>query len=139
MFTDQSHSSFPVMSDNFIAGFQEDGRMSVVRRFFSLFVTFDLIFTTLLWLITVVITGETIQHALVTQVMHYSIYTSLFDIVVAALCRFSVLILFYALVYLNHWIIIAVSFLFLINLIIFFINLSFLTYFSCQQVVRVPF
>lgn len=119
-----------MLSDNFIAGFQEDGRMSVVRRFFSLFVTFDLIFTTLLWLISVVITGEKVQHAFVNQVLHYSIYTSLFDIgnvnsivvtnvnnyclnlyftVVAALCRFSVLILFYALIYLNHWIVIAVS------------------------------
>lgn len=32
-----------------------DGRMSVVRRFFCLFVTFDLVFVSLLWLICIVV------------------------------------------------------------------------------------
>lgn len=48
--------------------------------------------------------------ALKEQVYQYNIHTSLFDIFMVALCRFTVLLLFYALLYLNHWIVIAVSF-----------------------------
>lgn len=55
------------------------------------------------------ITGDNIYNALKTQIIHYSIYASLFDIVMAAVCRFTVLILFYALLYINHWSVIAVS------------------------------
>lgn len=55
------------------------------------------------------ITGDNIVHALQTQVVHYTIYTSLFDVVVSALLRFLFLILFYGLCHLNHWIVIAVS------------------------------
>lgn len=83
--------------------------MSVVRRFFCLFVTFDLIFITLLWIICVVINGEDIYNALEKQVIHYNIENSLFDIVVLAACRFIMLILFYAICHLNHWIIVALS------------------------------
>lgn len=63
------------------------------------------------------------------QVLHYRIRTSLFDIVVsiiykyqifyslliffylqmAAVCRFALLLIFYALLHLNHWLIVAVS------------------------------
>uniref|UniRef100_A0A1B0D5P1 Uncharacterized protein n=1 Tax=Phlebotomus papatasi TaxID=29031 RepID=A0A1B0D5P1_PHLPP len=104
----QSHS-INLITEDFISGYQHDGRMSVIRRFFCLFVTFDLVFIALLWLICVMITGDNIYNALRTQVVHYTIYTSLFDIVMAAICRFVVLILFYAILYINHWIIIAAS------------------------------
>ncbi|KAJ6641331.1 Steroidogenic acute regulatory protein-like [Pseudolycoriella hygida] len=105
----QSHS-INFVTEDFLAGYMEDGRrMSVVRRFFCLFVTFDLFFISLLWLICILITGDNIYNALKTQILHYSIYTSLFDIVMAAICRFTVLILFYALLYINHWSIIALS------------------------------
>ncbi|GAB0093355.1 Steroidogenic acute regulatory protein-like [Sergentomyia squamirostris] len=104
----QSHS-INLITEDFLSGYQHDGRMSVIRRFFCLFVTFDLVFIALLWLICVMITGDNIYNALRTQVVHYTIYTSLFDIVMAAICRFVVLILFYAILYINHWIIIAAS------------------------------
>uniref|UniRef100_A0A336ML17 CSON003305 protein n=1 Tax=Culicoides sonorensis TaxID=179676 RepID=A0A336ML17_CULSO len=107
--TPQSRGYPPHMSDDFISGYMEEGRMSVVRRFFCLFVTFDLVFISLLWLISVMITGDNIRNAFDSQIVHYSIYTSLFDIVMAAICRFTVLLLFYALIYMNHWIIIALS------------------------------
>jgi StAR-related lipid transfer protein 3 len=81
--------------------------MSVVRRFFCLFVTFDLIFVGLLWLICVVITGENIYKALEEQVLNYTIEKSLFDVVVAAAARFIILIFFYGILQINHWIIIA--------------------------------
>lgn len=47
--------SINFFSEDFIAGYQHDNRMSVVRRFFCLFVTFDLIFISLLWIICVVV------------------------------------------------------------------------------------
>ncbi|KAG8227549.1 hypothetical protein J437_LFUL000649 [Ladona fulva] len=96
-------------TEDVMSGYRHDGRMSVVRRFFCLFVTFDLLFTVLMWLICIMIIGEDIVSALVNQVVHYSIHTSLFDIVMAACARFIVLIMFYALLYINHWFIIAIS------------------------------
>lgn len=54
------------------------------------------------------ITGDNIYNALQTQVLHYTIYTSLFDIVVIAIIRFLVLILFYAICTMSHWSVIAV-------------------------------
>lgn len=104
----RSHS-INLITEEFLGGYMQDGRMSVVRRFFCLFVTFDLFFISLLWLICIMITGDNIYNALQKQVLHYTIYTSLFDIVMAAICRFVVLLLFYALLYINHWSIIALS------------------------------
>jgi hypothetical protein len=98
-------------SEDFIAGFTGGGsnRMSVVRRFFCLFVTFDLVFVGLLWVICVVINGENIYKALDEQVLNYNIETSLFDVVGAAGIRFIMLIFFYGMVQINHWIIIALT------------------------------
>lgn len=111
LFTLFSDRSLPTnfFSEDFIAGFQSNDRMSVVRRFFCLFVTFDLIFITLLWLICVVLPGENIYKALEYQIINYSIETSLFDVVVAAAARFILLIFFYAMLKCNHWIIIALT------------------------------
>lgn len=103
--------------------------MSAVRRFFCLFVTFDVLFIGFLWIISVVvrikcpimsicpitytsylqITGENIYKALDEQVAHYTIYTSLFDVVVIAIIRFLVLIFFYGVLSSSHWIYIAVN------------------------------
>ncbi|KAK1127507.1 hypothetical protein K0M31_004041 [Melipona bicolor] len=55
------------------------------------------------------IAGESLQSAFINQVVHYHIKTSLFDIVMAAICRFTVLLLFYALLHLDHWIIVALT------------------------------
>ncbi|CAD7078058.1 unnamed protein product [Hermetia illucens] len=102
----RSHS-INLITEEFLGGYTQDGRMSVVRRFFCLFVAFDMFFISLLWLICVMVSGDNIYNALKTQVLHYSIYTSLFDIVVVAIFRFLILALFYAVFYINHWIIIA--------------------------------
>ncbi|KAF5274123.1 hypothetical protein FQR65_LT04521 [Abscondita terminalis] len=83
--------------------------MSSVRRFFCLFVTFDLAFTGLMWLICIMINGQNISTAIDKEIYHYTIHTSLFDIVIAAVCRFILLLLFYGLFSINHWIIIAIS------------------------------
>ncbi|XP_071558955.1 steroidogenic acute regulatory protein-like [Temnothorax nylanderi] len=98
-----------VLTEDLIVGARHNGRMSNVRRFYCLFVTFDLLLTFLMWLICTMIAGESLHTAFIDQVIHYHIKTSLFDIVMAAICRFTVLLLFYALLYLNHWIIVAIS------------------------------
>lgn len=53
--------------------------------------------------------GDTILNALKEQVVHYTIQKSLFDIILAALVRFLLLLLFYGIFAINHWSIIAVS------------------------------
>lgn len=70
-----------VLSEDLIAGARHNGRMSNVRRFFCLFVTFDLLLTFLMWLICTMIAGESLNTAFTDQVIHYHITTSLFDIV----------------------------------------------------------
>ncbi|XP_014236368.1 steroidogenic acute regulatory protein-like [Trichogramma pretiosum] len=98
-----------VLSDALLAGARHNGRMSNVRRFFCLFVTFDLLLTTLMWLICIMISGANVRAAFEEQIIHYQISTSLFDIVMAAACRFTILLLFYALLHLEHWFIVALS------------------------------
>jgi len=41
--------------EDLVTGMQRSGHMSVVRRFFCLFVTFDLLFTVLMWLIIILV------------------------------------------------------------------------------------
>lgn len=53
--------------------------------------------------------GDTIVNALKVQVLHYTIQSSLFDIVFVALIRFLLLIMFYGVFSINHWIVIAVN------------------------------
>lgn len=72
--------------------------------------------------------GETILNALKEQVIHFSIENSLFDIVVVSFARFLLLITFYGVFAINHWIIIAVSlvcFKILQKIFIFFLLLKF--------------
>lgn len=63
--------------------------------------------------------GDNILNALEVQVVHYTIQTSLFDIILAAFVRFSLLIIFYGIFAINHWSIIAVS-LFIIEILLKF-------------------
>ncbi|XP_064595251.1 stAR-related lipid transfer protein 3-like isoform X2 [Liolophura sinensis] len=82
----------------------EDGKMSPVRRTFCLFVTFDLILTSILWIIYTQLIGETpVWKAFKDQVENYSFQLSLFDTVMVSGFRFVVLLLAYALFRLHHW------------------------------------
>lgn len=108
-YTNRTRSPDIILREDLIAGAMQNGRMSNVRRFFCLFVTFDLLLTFLMWLICTMIAGENLESAFMNQVVHYHIKTSLFDIVMAAICRFVVLLLFYALLHLNHWLFIALT------------------------------
>lgn len=50
-----SLDKFPALGEEVLLGARTDGRMSVARRFFSLFVLFDLLLTGLTWLICVMV------------------------------------------------------------------------------------
>ncbi|XP_036377490.1 STARD3 N-terminal-like protein isoform X2 [Megalops cyprinoides] len=82
--------------------------ISDVRRTFCLFVTFDLLFITLLWIIELNVNGG-IQNQLNKEVLHYDYHASFFDIFILAVFRFAALILAYAVCKLQHWWAIAIT------------------------------
>uniref|UniRef100_A0A3Q3WIY8 MENTAL domain-containing protein n=1 Tax=Mola mola TaxID=94237 RepID=A0A3Q3WIY8_MOLML len=82
--------------------------ISDVRRTFCLFVTFDLLFITLLWIIELNVSGG-IQKELEKEVLDYDYRASFFDIFLLAVFRFATLILAYAVCKLRHWWAIAVT------------------------------
>ncbi|KAF6097413.1 StAR related lipid transfer domain containing 3 [Phyllostomus discolor] len=75
--------------------------ISDVRRTFCLFVTFDLLFISLLWIIELN-TNTGIQKNLEQEIIHYNFKTSFFDIFALAFFRFSGLLLGYAVLRLRH-------------------------------------
>lgn len=44
--------------EDYIAGYTQDGQMSTVRRFFCLFVMFDLFFISMLWFICIMVSEK---------------------------------------------------------------------------------
>ncbi|XP_013878270.1 stAR-related lipid transfer protein 3 [Austrofundulus limnaeus] len=82
--------------------------ISDVRRTFCLFVTFDLLFISLLWIIEMNING-TLWENLEDQVVRYNFRSSFFDIVLLAVFRFLCLQIGYAAFRLKHWWVIAIS------------------------------
>ncbi|XP_067888714.1 STARD3 N-terminal-like protein [Heterodontus francisci] len=82
--------------------------ISDVRRTFCLFVTFDLLFVGLLWIIELNVDGGII-HSLESEVIHYDFHKSYFDILLLAVLRFLMLVIAYALCRLNHWWVIAIT------------------------------
>uniref|UniRef100_H2S0M1 STARD3 N-terminal like n=1 Tax=Takifugu rubripes TaxID=31033 RepID=H2S0M1_TAKRU len=82
--------------------------ISDVRRTFCLFVTFDLLFVTMLWIIELNVNGG-IQQQLEREVLHYDYRASFFDIFLLAVFRFAALILAYAVCKLRHWWAIAIT------------------------------
>ncbi|XP_054907914.1 stAR-related lipid transfer protein 3 isoform X2 [Poeciliopsis prolifica] len=82
--------------------------VSDVRRTFCLFVTFDLLFITLLWIIELNVTGPILDN-LADQVIRYNFKSSFFDIVLLALFRFLCLQIGYAAFLLKHWWVVAIS------------------------------
>uniref|UniRef100_A0A8C9RKQ1 StAR-related lipid transfer protein 3 n=1 Tax=Scleropages formosus TaxID=113540 RepID=A0A8C9RKQ1_SCLFO len=84
--------------------------ISDVRRTFCLFVTFDLLFVSLLWIIELNIT-KSIWQNLEREVVQYSFQSSFFDIFVSLLAafRFLCLQLAYAAFRLRHWWVIAIT------------------------------
>ena len=56
------------MTDDLVSGTQHGGKMSPVRRFFLLLLTFDILFTCLLWIISILVTGRDLDRELHQQV-----------------------------------------------------------------------
>ncbi|KAG7329922.1 hypothetical protein KOW79_006144 [Hemibagrus wyckioides] len=82
--------------------------ISDLRRTFCLFVTFDLLFITLLWIIELNVSGG-IEEQLKKEVLQYDYHNSFFDIFILAVFRFAALILAYAVCRLRHWWAIAIT------------------------------
>ncbi|XP_078253712.1 STARD3 N-terminal-like protein isoform X2 [Rhinoraja longicauda] len=86
----------------------EKRNISDVRRTFCLFVTFDLLFVGLLWIIELNVEGGII-YSLKNEVIHYDFRKSYFDIFLLAVFRFFMLVFAYALCRLRHWWVIAIT------------------------------
>ncbi|KAG2459495.1 STAR3 protein, partial [Polypterus senegalus] len=82
--------------------------ISDVRRTFCPFVTFDLLFISLLWIIELNIKGS-IGESLTKEVVKYDFKTSFFDIFLLAVVRFLCLQIAYANLRLRHWWVIAIT------------------------------
>uniref|UniRef100_A0A672Z7I8 StAR-related lipid transfer protein 3 n=1 Tax=Sphaeramia orbicularis TaxID=375764 RepID=A0A672Z7I8_9TELE len=82
--------------------------ISDVRRTFCLFVTFDLLFISLLWIIELNI-SNTIWENLEKEVVLYNFKSSFFDILLLAVFRFLCLQVGYAAFKLKHWWVIAIT------------------------------
>uniref|UniRef100_A0A8C9ZTT8 StAR-related lipid transfer protein 3 n=1 Tax=Sander lucioperca TaxID=283035 RepID=A0A8C9ZTT8_SANLU len=80
--------------------------ISDVRRTFCLFVTFDLLFISLLWIIEL---NVSVYFGLKNEVVLYDYRSSFFDIFLLALFRFLCLQVGYAAFRLKHWWVIAVT------------------------------
>ncbi|XP_041029540.1 stAR-related lipid transfer protein 3 isoform X1 [Carcharodon carcharias] len=100
----QSHNRMPAQCQSL----EQKKAISDVRRTFCLFVTFDLLFVSLLWIIELNTNGG-IEKNLEDEILNYDFKTSFFDIFSLALFRFVVLLLAYALLRLRHWWVIAVT------------------------------
>ncbi|XP_076864411.1 stAR-related lipid transfer protein 3 [Brachyhypopomus gauderio] len=86
----------------------ERRRISDVRRTFCLFVTFDLLFVSLLWIIELNI-NKSIWLNLEKEVIRYDFKSSFFDIFLLAAFRFLCLQIAYAACKLRHWWVIAIT------------------------------
>ncbi|XP_034470156.1 STARD3 N-terminal-like protein isoform X2 [Hippoglossus hippoglossus] len=101
-----SVNTTPICARSYEVG--EKKCISDVRRTFCLFVTFDLLFITLLWIIELNVNGG-IQQQLDKEILHYDYHASFFDIFLLAVFRFAALILAYAVCKLRHWWAIAIT------------------------------
>ena len=57
-----------VMTDDLVSGTAARGKLSPVRRFFTLLVTFDVLFLSLLWIIAILVSGRDLVAELHQQV-----------------------------------------------------------------------
>ncbi|XP_068605892.1 stAR-related lipid transfer protein 3 [Brachionichthys hirsutus] len=99
--------SIPSPSQLFLPPVQRKA-ISDVRRTFCLFVTFDLLFIALLWIIELN-NSSSIEDRLENEVIHYNYKSSFFDILLLAAFRFLCLQIGYAAFRLKHWWVIAIT------------------------------
>jgi len=92
-----------VMTDDLVSGTRPNGRMSPVRRTFLLLCTFDVVFLSFLWLIAILVTGNDLRLEFYAQIIKYTIHSSMFDCILVSLMRFTMCMIFYALMDISHW------------------------------------
>ncbi|XP_071942952.1 stAR-related lipid transfer protein 3-like isoform X2 [Antedon mediterranea] len=102
---------------------------SSVRRMFCLFVTFDMLFMGILWILYLNTSGiGDLKKAFDCQVNHFTIKTSMFDVVLLTAGRVICLLLAYALIRSNHWFTVAfttsVTCIFLVMKIVYYFGSS---------------
>ncbi|XP_030590709.1 stAR-related lipid transfer protein 3 isoform X1 [Archocentrus centrarchus] len=101
-------TSLSLPSPYLLAPPAERKKISDVRRTFCLFVTFDLLFLSLLWIIELNVSiSNSLWESLENEVLHYNFKSSFFDIALLALFRFLCLQVAYAGFRLRHWWVIA--------------------------------
>ncbi|XP_069490828.1 stAR-related lipid transfer protein 3 isoform X1 [Ambystoma mexicanum] len=103
-----SFSQSQIYSPHYFLAPEKRKAISDVRRTFCLFVTFDLLFISLLWIIELN-TNDGIKQNLMKEIVAYTFTSSFFDIFVLAFFRFAVLLLGYAVLRLQHWWVIAIT------------------------------
>ncbi|XP_035262729.1 stAR-related lipid transfer protein 3 [Anguilla anguilla] len=103
-----SQASLSLPSPYSVCAPGERKAISDVRRTFCLFVTFDLLFISLLWIIELNISSSIWQN-LQKEVVQYKFESSFFDIFLLAAFRFLCLQLGYAAFRLRHWWVIAIT------------------------------
>ncbi|XP_078501778.1 stAR-related lipid transfer protein 3 [Lissotriton helveticus] len=103
-----SYSQSQLYSPHYFLTPEKRKPISDVRRTFCLFVTFDLLFVSLLWIIELNTRGGIKEH-LRNEILEYTFSTSFFDIFILAFFRFSGLLLGYAVFRLQHWWVIAIT------------------------------
>ncbi|XP_053553993.1 stAR-related lipid transfer protein 3 [Bombina bombina] len=103
-----SFSQSQTLSPHYFLSSENRRVISDVRRTFCLFVTFDLLFISLLWIIELN-TNNGIEKNLENEILHYNFGNSFFDIFLLAVFRFSGLLLGYAILRLRHWWVIAIT------------------------------
>ena len=69
------------MTDELVSGTKGTSMMSPVRRFYLLLCLFDLLFTCLLWIISLIGTGHDLYTEFDNQIVRYNISGSMFDCV----------------------------------------------------------
>lgn len=108
-----AHVRQPMASEpSSLATLVSEKRISDSRRTFCLFVTFDFILTSILWLFmcgTSSGNDGSFFQILVNQITNYTLCTSMFDVVCLAAARFAFLQITYALLWIRHWWPVAVS------------------------------
>ncbi|KAF7657758.1 hypothetical protein LDENG_00022250 [Lucifuga dentata] len=104
-----SYTSLSLPSPYMLVPPAERRVISDVRRTFCLFVTFDLLFISLIWIIELNVNTDSIWESLEKEVIKYDFRSSFFDIAVLALFRFLCLQVGYAAFRLRHWWVVAIT------------------------------
>ncbi|KAK8760253.1 steroidogenic acute regulatory protein-like [Amblyomma americanum] len=78
-------------------------RISPVRRFFALLATFDVCFSSFLWILCAMLQYKSVKLVYEKEIVGYHISSSLFDMSILSALRFLVLVAAYIVFRMRHW------------------------------------